>query len=227
MATYLQLCQTARELAGIPGTGPTHVTNQVGEMHRLCNWISQAWVEIQNQRDDWQWMRKLCSFDTVAQQQEYDITDDIGLTDFGHWKDDTFSIYLKAQGRGNETYLNQCEYDDFNLYYDFGTRATTYARPTTIAIGPTKNLLLGFAPDDEYTVRGEYFTSPQILAADSDVPDLPSRFHMIIVHRALMKFGTFTAAPEVLQEQDALYRILLNKVEQDQTPRVSIGGSLI
>lgn len=227
MSTYLELCQIARELAGIPSTGPAHVTGNVGEIKRLCSWVSQAWVEIQNQRNDWLWMQKAFSFDTVAQQMEYEIVDDIGIDDFGWWKDDSFSLYLKSAGRGNETTLDQIEYDDFQSAYDFGAHATTYARPTVIAIAPNKNLVLGYTPDAVYTVRGDYYMAPQVLAADSDTPGLPARFHMVIVHRALMKYGTFTASMEVLQEQDALHRILMNKIEQDQTPRILLGGSLL
>lgn len=229
MSTYLELCRTVRELAGIPGTGPISVANQVGELKRLCGWVQQAWVEIQNQREDWEWMRKSFSFDTVVGQQEYEAGDDedIDLTDFGWWRKDSFSLYLKSAGQGNETHLDHIDYNAFDGFYSFGTNATAQGRPTAIAITPSKKLALGFLPDDVYTVRGEYYKTPQILDEDADVPDMPARFHMLIVHRAMLKYGTFNAAIEVLQEHDALYRILLNKLEADQAPMVFLGGSMI
>lgn len=83
---YLSICQTVRELAGIPGTGPATTVGQTGELKRVCNWVNQAWNEIQLHREDWEWMRKPFTFDTVAQQSTYDASADVGLTDFAMWR---------------------------------------------------------------------------------------------------------------------------------------------
>lgn len=77
---------------GVSGAALTTTANQTGEPGRLCNWINEAWEDIQTQRQDWQWMRKTATFTTVANQPIYTISQ-IGLTDFGHWSRDTFRNY--------------------------------------------------------------------------------------------------------------------------------------
>jgi hypothetical protein len=227
MSSYLVLCQTVRELAGIPGDGPITTLNQTGELKRLCHWVSQAWVEIQNHREDWEWMRKSFSFDTVAHQSTYDAATDILLTDWSHWRNNSFRSYLKSAGVGNEIWLQQYEYNSFRDYYLMGSRKITYARPITISITPSKDLVLGLAPDQVYTVSGEYYKVPQVLSADADIPEMPARFHMAIVHKAMVKYGKYEAAPEVVEEHMTLYNAVLNKLEADQAPQILVGCSLI
>jgi len=224
---FLSIAQAVREMAGIPGTGPVTTLNQTGELKRVCNWVNQAWNEIQLHREDWEWMRKPFTFDTVAQQSTYDAATDVSLTDFAMWRDDSFRSYLTSAGVGNEIWLQQYEYNSFRDYYLLGARKITYSRPIAISISPSKDLVLGLAPDQVYTVSGEYYKTPQVLAADSDIPEMPARFHMAIVHKALIKYGMYEAANEVIQEHTVLYGTFLNKLEADQAPQITVGSSFI
>lgn len=200
--------------------------NQTGEFRRICSWVSQAWVEIQEHIEDWEWMRFPCSFNTVALQQTYTPVQ-VGINNFGRWRTDSFRSYLTAAGVGNEIPLQQYDYNSFRDYYLLGARKTVYSRPIAIAVAPNKSLVLGLAPNDVYTVSGEYYQTPQVLAQDTDVPNMPSRFHMAIVHKSILKYGAFNAAYEVIQEHQQLYSAVLNKLEADQAPTITTGGSFI
>lgn len=226
--TYLELCQLVKEKAGITGNNLSTVTGQSGELKRVCNWVKEAWVDVQEHRDDWDWMRNDFTFNTIAYQSTYDPgASPVSLTDFAKWRDDSFRIYYTASGVGTETLLQQYEYNSFRDYYLLGARKATFARPIALSIKPNRSLVLGLAPNDIFTVSGEYFKTPQILAADGDIPEMPSRFHLLIAYRALIKYGYYESAGEVIQEYTQLYNEMLNKLELDQGQAVILGPSMI
>ena len=136
---FLSLCQRLRQECGVDGTGPVSVTGQTGEQKRLVDWIVQAWVEIQEERPDWLFLRKDFSFDTVASQQSYDVETDILLTDFASWKNNSFRLYSAI---ADETFLRQYPYNLFRDTYLRSTLLTTYSRPANITIAPDKALVL-------------------------------------------------------------------------------------
>lgn len=227
MSTFLQLAQALRQESGISGAGPTTVVNQSGEMKRVCDWISRAWTDIQEDQPDWAWMRKTVTFNTTATKGLYAPVADLSLTDFGAWRKGSFRIYLTSAGVQNEFRLAQMGYETFRDYYLLGSRRVTYARPVNCAVAPDMQLALGMAPDDVYTVTGEYYKTPVTLMADADVPDMPARFHMAIVYRALMFYGAFEAAPDAYMQGEKEYKRMLNRLRMDQGPMIQLGGSLI
>lgn len=215
---FLQLVNRTKAECGISGADLTTVVGATKELGRLVGWVSQAYVEIQESSPDLEWMRKPFSFDTVAQQQSYDASTDMLLTDFGMFRNGSFRIYLKSAGVANEIFLNQLDYTQFRDYYMYGTRQITYARPTNIAITPAKDLVLGLVPDTVYTVNGEYYINPVVLAADADTPAMPARYHMAIVYKAMMKYGMFESAQEQVTTGQQLYSEVMNKMNFDQSP---------
>lgn len=90
--TFLQGVNRLKSECGVTGDDLTAVTSQTGEYARLVNWYNSAWEDIQNMREDWEWMRTTATFPTVAGQPTY-TTAQIGLTDFGNWANDTFRNY--------------------------------------------------------------------------------------------------------------------------------------
>ena len=223
---FITLAKTLRNECGVSGS-ELSVTNATGEWARLCGWINTAWHELQEENQGWEWMRKNVTFNTVAQQGEYNPSTDLLLTDFGLWKKDSFRIYNTASGIGNELQLHFRDYNSFRDFYLLGNRRTTYSRPIELSITPSRNLVLGFAPETIYTVSGEYYKLPVALATDANTPDMPSRFHMAIVYRAMMSYGAFESAPEVYQRGEKAYKEMLNKIRYDQAPAITRGGSFI
>lgn len=226
MSTYLQLCQRLRQEGGISGSDAT-VVSAAGEWKRLCDWISQAYIEIQEDRPNWEWMRATKSFATIANQAEYAYASaPISITSFSRWRDNSFRIY--STNVGDEHQLTQMAYDDFRELYRIGNDTISYAYPSVISVSPTKSLFLALPPDAVYTVTGEYYAAPTILAADADTPAMPARFHLAIVYKAMMYLGGYEAASEIYQRGEKGYREMYGRLMDDQLPMVQIarGGFL-
>lgn len=76
---YLQLCQRLhlylRSGTGeTPGSLPTTVTSQAGELLQVTTHVAQAWEDIQREYPDWLWMQAEGTVETVAGQQDYSFT---------------------------------------------------------------------------------------------------------------------------------------------------------
>jgi hypothetical protein len=243
--SYLQLCQSVQELSGTTGSPQITTVGATGEWGNICNWVADEYIKIQNARNDWEWMESDVSFNTVANQQSYSpytttfLTGDnlgpggVGLLDFRRWKitsttgECAFRLYLAAIGTNNETFLDaQLGYAAWRDYYLFGSRRTTSARPISIVVDPHKNLLFGLQPNDVYTVTGIYYTLPTILINDTDTPAFPPEYHAMIVHRALVRYGYFYAAPEIVAEHKDIASDMMDQMLNEQLPDISLPDPL-
>jgi hypothetical protein len=59
---YLDMVKRVKLECGVAGVDPTTVTGQIKEIGRICAWVAQAWVEIQEERPDYDFLRKPFSF---------------------------------------------------------------------------------------------------------------------------------------------------------------------
>lgn len=218
MSTYLQLCQRLRKEVGASGSDST-VVSASGEWGRLCSWIATAWEEIQQEEATWEWMRTTKSFNTVAEQSTYPVADaPLSLTDFAYWRSDSFRLY--KDDIGDEQFLDHVPYNWFRDTYLLGSDTTTYSRPTVISITPSKALIFALPPNDVYTVTGEYYKTPTALSLDADEPDMPERFHLAIVYRAMIHYGFYESAQEVIARGERFYREYLERIRFDQLPSI-------
>lgn len=224
----LQLVQRLAQECGVARASnvPATTVNQTGELKRLVTWIDNAWLEIQDKRPNWNWMIGSFDFLTVAGDYEYTPAD-AGVGDtFANWKTDSFRSWLASGGVGTEQYLSNWDYASFRDYYLFSTRRTSLAQPLQFAVGPTKNILLGSPPNDVYHIVGEYYKLPTEMTSDSDTPILPARFHMAIVYRAMLDYGMYEAAPEVVQRGQVGFDMMMKKIEDDQLFDITLPGPL-
>lgn len=223
---FLQLVQRVRQEARIPGTGPVTTASQTGEMRRLVDWTSSAWTEIQQLHDDWLFMRKEFSFNTIAADGEYTPTD-AGITDFSIWLPDTFRCYLTSVGYPDEQWLVEWPYEVFRNTYRFAGNRTQQGRPVVFARRPLdRAIMFGPLPNDIYTVVGEYMKSPTVLTADSDVPGIDEDHQMVIVWKALMAYGLEESASEVIARAERSYMQALASLERHMRPMLQFGGAL-
>jgi hypothetical protein len=214
MSTFLELVQSLRQEAGVSGSGPSTVISQTGMLKKLVDWTSRAWNQIQNSRPDWLWMVKEFTFNTTSGSGNYTAAG-VSITDFGEWERDSFRIYLTSAGVADERELAWVDYDDWRSIYATGTQVDDY--PIYFTIKPDKSIQLAPIPNDIFTVRGDYRQSAQSLSANTDEPGLPSRFHDLILFRALMYYGANEGAPDIYVSAKEDYRILRNSLILDQT----------
>lgn len=198
--TYLQLCQKlASESGTITGTLPTAVTGQTGRLAKMVRWINDAYRQIQTAEPDWKWLESAFTGDTIISQRNYTGSDFGVASRFaeficsGETTEDRYSIYKSATGVSDETPILFVPWNVFYVEFMRGTQ--TNDRPQYFTIHPSGELYLHPIPDAVYKVRGPYLKDVQELAADSDEPEMPSRFHDLIVELALLYLGTHDESP--------------------------------
>lgn len=225
---FLQLVQRLRSECGVSDTGPTTVVGQTGEYERLVNWVNAAWMDIQSAHQDWNWLRtSLTPFATVAGQTTYSPTAaPMSLTDFGAWDRDSFRVYETAAGISSETFLTYQPYDLWRNSYLIGALRSTTSRPDIVTVAPDNSLGFGPITAAGYSIVGDYFKLPSEMSADTDIPVLPTQYHMAIVYRAMMSYGAYFAAPEVYQRGETEFSKMMLRMTADRLPDILMGGTL-
>jgi len=230
MSTYLQLCQKLRQEVEGAGTGPSAVTGQTGVNARYVGWIADAWTELQQEHDDWLWMRKSFTVSATSGDGDYaytectDTVSAVAIARWSRWYPYSFKCYLTASGVGAEYPLIWVPWENFRARYRYGTQ--TNSQPIHVSMDPTLKFVLGPIPNDTFTVSGDYQIGPQTLAADADEPEMPARFHNLIVYEAMIKYGFNSVAPEILSRANGEALKLRSPLIRMMRPQICIGPSL-
>ncbi len=232
MSSFLQLCQDVARDSGTVSdlTAPSAVTSQTGRLLRIVTWTTNAYQDIQRRRNDWRWLRKEFEGETIATVQRYALN--ITSERWKHWvfHDDrgepTFSIYKTSEGQNTEGWLLYKPWDEFRRIYLFGSSADDTEKPRVISVDPAGQLVFYPIPDAVYTIRGEYYRGPQILAADDDTPEMPLAHHEAIKWQALILMAVFDEAMEQIPAWKAFLAQHIASLERTQTPRITLAGPL-
>lgn len=202
----LALVQSLHQEAKLTGAEPDAVTGQTGRDADLVRWSIEAYNDIQRAKDGkWKWLRSGFHVDTVADTASYafgavqDTDDSAAITRFRAWDLDPREpplIFLSADGKVAERELFIDTWTHFRYLYLRGTHASSY--PSTVVTDVNDKLFLGATPDAVYRVTGNYWKSNQNLVADTDVPEMPADYHMMVVWRAITKYAYNTVGHEVL-----------------------------
>lgn len=208
--TFLELCQRLRQEVGAAGTGPATVTGQNGEMQRLVGWIQQAWRELQTERRGWRFAWTEGEVELSVGFRDYALP-----SDFEHWIKDTLRI-------GDDS-LRALDYVDFRRLY------RTPASEQSIGaacITPDFKLRLSSLPTTDTALGFEYYRTPQELTDNGDVPRMPARFHLLIVYRAMIQYGLYENAPEVVQQGNSNATQMMDDLMMSELPPIEITGAL-
>ena len=234
MSTFLQLCQdTVQESGTIQGDNqPSTVSNQSGRLADFVRWVADAWTDVQNQHPGWLWMRGEFEEDITSAASQYDAVADFGLARWADWithdKDGcpAVSMFKTSVGASDEMPLMWRSWDEFRRTCLFGVNRTRSGRPSIYTVDTSRRLVFWPEPDATYTVRGPYRKGPQALLANSDTPEMPSRFHKLIVYAALLKAGTYDEAMNQFPLWTVEYRKRMSELELDQLPALEMSGPL-
>lgn len=219
--TFLQLCQRLRLEAGISGSGPLTVENQTGDMEKIVSWVQRAWVDIQQSRPNWNFMWAQSNFNTDIGTRDYAASDK-GITDFALWDKHSFLIYETAVGESDENELDYWTYARWRESFRSRMNERSNDRPQLLTILPDKKVRFEPRPDKIYTINFDYKKTAQVMTLDAHTPtNLPDDFHMIIVWRALMYYGSDENAPEKLDQAETEYDSLLDRLEAEELPEMS------
>lgn len=219
---YLQLAQAVKRESGLSGGGPASVVTAAGDDARVFQWVNWAWRDIQLLHESWLWRRGEALGQTDVATLPHDLASPgFGLTDFGSWMTESTgyspSAYRLSDGQGLEMPLRFLTWDEYRARFVMGVHNPGPVQFWTVA--PSGLMHVGPTPDSAHVVRASYIRDVQEMTADTDVPLLPSRFHPLIVWRALIEYGGFDAAGEVVQRAERNYQGMLPSLLQDQLPR--------
>ena len=213
---YLQIVQRVHSESGRSTAAPTSVVGANDRHVRLFNWVADAWRDLQGERD-WRWMRNTLDATLTAGQQTYSGAD-LGATRFGRWRkeDHDYSPYVYVDGAPNAIWpMTYWQLDQMRARFIYRTWGAS--TPIAWSYNEANELLIGPQPALAYKLRIEYWKEPSELAADDDTPDMPDRFHMLLVWRALQDVANFDAAPEVLARAEKNYGALKFALTMDQS----------
>lgn len=198
MSTFQELSQELARLAGVPGTGPANVATATGIELRCVNYIKNAWMDIQSHPKNWKWMwgSYLAPAPGGAPLLTIIGTTNYSLTDVAQIRTKTFLTYETAVGISDRQRMGWTPYDEFIARY--AVVVPTNDRPLRITREPTGDLRVYPPPDKVYSIPFEYFKDVQVLAANGDIPNMPTRFHELIVYEGLKRYGKAEDAPELI-----------------------------
>jgi hypothetical protein len=192
MASFLELCQAVALEAGISGD-IVATSGQLGEAQRVVRWVARAYKYVQNLHQDWKFLRRDVEFSASVGQIKY--TPDaagIPLAEFGRWCFlDEWRSYRTDVGYSDEMPVEYVDYDTYRRRYAYGNTRLQTGRPQVVTVAPDQSLMFWPQPDDHYTIVGEQYRAPHILASDNDVPIFAAQYHDAIMWRAMMFYGEF------------------------------------
>lgn len=206
---FLQLCQKLRQEVGGSGSGPSTVLNQAGENLLYVSWIHDAWLDIQNSRDDWNFLWAQSSFQLEPSKQIYTLDQDL-------------KSIAKNSVRVDGNCLLELKYSELRNVFSVASSS----RPSYFCILPNGELMVNSLPDKSYVTTLDYYKKPQELLNNIDVPLLPKEFHLLIIYEAMLSYGSYENASEVYQRARIKYDQLVMDVERSQLPQIELAGPL-
>lgn len=200
----------------VNGTLPSSTTGQTGRLLEIVTWIDEAWEDIQNSQKYWLWMYKVATYSATAGSSDFTITG--SLTDFEHiWpfvgeSCDPYILTRPSGGVDSPVYF--LPHSEFMGYYTRVGVASSTGVPQIFTITPAKHMLVFPTLAADQTITIPYRKTNQALTADDTTPDMPSRFHSLIIYKALQYYGASDESTRqyqtALERYNLMYRDLCN-----------------
>lgn len=216
---FLAIVQRLHRESGRSTPALTTVATTDLRQMREVDAVKDAWREIQSSRSKsgWKWMRRTLDATLTVDQQTYDATADFSAVRFGRWRaatDDYWPIVYVDGSPNAQWSLDFDQLDTFRQKWIYRVMGGTV--PIDWTVDESQRLLVGPKPGQAYKLRIDYLMEPLELAADTDVPDLPERFHNVLMWRALIDIATYDAKPEILARAQAQYDRMYGELLLDQ-----------
>lgn len=176
---YLQLCNAV--LREINEVEITNVTSTRGIQTSIADFINKAQRDIINSEVEWPFTVVNQSFTTTAGTSEYSRESDAKTVDF-----DSFTVQESASTAERKlSFISFDEYLERRNEADTNPDTSSRSLPEYVYETPDTKIGLSPVPDvSTYTVRYYYYQTTGDMAANTDTPTIPERFHDVIVNRA-------------------------------------------
>lgn len=219
--TFLQLARRLRqEGRGTGNAGPTTVVNQEGDAKDWVDWTAESWNRIQGAKRSWRWMYGTASVNVAAGERDFPLATILPVADdlarFANWKPNSFKYRTVAEGLAGERNLAQGSFEN-EMMSDFGTPSEAN-RPNRVSVMTDNSLRIRPTVTEAGVLTGRYYKGPQGLYLDDDVPEMPARFHMLIVWDALVDHAVGEVSQEqyeraVMRRTELWYALLADQLE--------------
>jgi len=242
---YLALCQRFYRESGESFVKPDTVEGVSGYDALVVGWINQSWLAIQKDRrarGRWKWAWREWAMDIGPDARDYDkpwftrhqTPGGIwGQSRFGEfvWGDPGQSATVAIEVIAPESLTiepkdapGQAQPLVPQTWFDMrrGSRVAASGRPRRFAELDNGKIRFDCVPDRIYTVRGEGWLGPWSLLRNTDEPDMPERFHMLIVYQALLDYGRWESAGEQYRAAEVAAARLWAELLQQQTSKVML-----
>ncbi len=224
----LTIARRVKSETGRGGGGPLSVSSAVDNDLRIVNAVRDAWLDVQAEPYNWAWMRKsITAGPLVAAQTAYTGVQ-LGLaaeTAAAWWpeSDEYQPTAYDAASPGSQWPLHFMDYEAFRRRFLVGSH--TAGPPQFWSYDTSGRLLIGPAPDASvsYRVNIDYRQTPTELSADADTPDMPTRFHRLLVWMALKDAATHDASQEQYMRARDKAEEVFNELVASQGEQITFG----
>jgi len=199
---------------------------------KCVRWIAQSWLEIQDDQQDWDFMRTKGVFDLVEGQAQYEIPLQVDLADYDGLRPFVAPVQsryiLIADGAVSPMQRNHCYYVQPELYFGhFDRLEIAPGLPYRYTFTSNGCILFDPAPGkDSYKAEFRYRRLPQEFVEDTDTPTgLPPKFHMLIVYRAMGYYSGFDETEPQMARAVRLDKRMMNKLRIEQLPEYMVPGN--
>ena len=211
------------------GTGTELITS-------LSQWVQQAWLEIQEDQENWNFMVQRGRMDLVRGQYTYPIGTivDAGCKEVIYDRLVPFvapvdSRYIWINDGSIESSPPQpCYYVIPELFFGSADKFNdrTAGQANRYSIDREGCIVFDTYPDDDdYFIHFEFKALPHMLLLDDDVPrGLPTMFDMVIVYRAMMFYSMGDEADKQYARSEKLYKSWMNKLRLRQLGEYTMPG---
>lgn len=183
--------------SGKSGSGPTTLVDASNDVLRLADAISDTWLSLQLEPRNWRWMRD-SGTGPAAIGQNTNTGASLGFDRFGRFRPGsrwyTVRAFDPAAPESVWPLRWVAEHDIF--VRNFMDSAFMAGPPQLWTISPAGELLVGPQPDKAYQLKADFVRAPTALVEDTDEPDMPGEYHMLLVWRALVYAGKASASAE-------------------------------
>jgi len=185
---YIGMIRATREIVGMQGVGPTTSVGAQGVEAVLATVVKDAYLDIQNLREEFDFLNAKKSFLTEVAKDEY-TPEEIFLPDAVNLNKYDLSSFRLTSPSGKKTVLT---YKDREVLESRYINSTDRNEPGVFSIDFSDNsVILKPIPNGTYTVSFRYWEQPEILTEDVQVPKLPTQFHLLIVYKAVEKMAIY------------------------------------
>ena len=217
--TFLELCKMVHNRAQVQGVF-TSVT-EVGINGEIAGLVRDSWEDIQKLRPRLLFMIKELSYTLSPTIDLYPLADLFavpGSDDFARWEEDPGSLRLTNPVTGDQV---TPRYRDF---FDLRNRTLNSSdynpdTPQFWTYHPqTFTIQLFPAPHLAFTVKQDYYRSPQILAVNNDTPHIRSNYHSLIAYKAISEFAAAKSFVGIHQRYELRYAQQVGELMREFNP---------